>query len=69
MASDSFGIAEGGRERLQTAIEGQVQREFQKELAAAEGDWARAAIKRKMKDEVRKRMAEVSSSQSLWGTC
>jgi hypothetical protein len=67
MTSGSSGIAVGGRERLQTAIEEQVQREFQQELAAAQGHWERAAIKRKMAEEVKKRMNEVSSPQSLWG--
>ena len=67
MTSGSSGIAVGGRQRLQTAIEEQVQREFQQELAAAQGLWARAAVKKKMAEEVKKRMAEVSSPQSLWG--
>jgi hypothetical protein len=69
MTSGSSDIAMGGRERLQTAIEEQVQREFEKELGAAQGHWERAAIKKKMAEEVKRRMDEVSSPQSLWGAC
>jgi hypothetical protein len=62
----SSGFVVDGYFRLCATIRHQVQREFEKELAGAAGYWARVAIKKKMADEVRRRMDEVSSPQSLW---
>jgi len=42
--------------RLDGAIHEQVQREFAAELAAATDYWARAAVEKKIEDEVRRRM-------------
>jgi hypothetical protein len=61
------GISEGGRERLRDAIDKQVRLDFQQELAATTEYWARAAVEKKIADEIERRMKDVASPQSLWG--
>ena len=61
------GISEGGHERLRDAIDKQVRLDFQQELAATTEHWARAAVEKKITDEIERRMKEVASPQSLWG--
>ena len=61
------GISAGGSDRLRAAIDKQVRIEFAQELAATTEYWARAAIEKKITDEVERRMKEIASSQSLWG--
>lgn len=65
--NSNSGISEGGRERLRDAIDKQVRLDFQHELAATTEFWARAAIEKKIADEVKRRMKEDASPQSLWG--
>jgi hypothetical protein len=59
-------IGAGGEQRLHDAIRDQVRLEFAKELATATEYWAHAALEKKIEDEVKRRMKEVSSPQSLW---
>ena len=61
------GISAGGRERLRVAIDKQVRIEFEQELAATTEYWARADLEKKITDEVKRRMKEIASPQSLWG--
>jgi hypothetical protein len=56
----------GGEQRLNDAIREQVRREFAEELATTTEYWAHAALEKKIEDEVKRRMKEVSSPQSLW---
>jgi hypothetical protein len=62
-----LGISEGGRERLREAIDKQVRLDFQHELVATTELWARAAVEKRIAEEVKRRMKEVASPQSLWG--
>ena len=64
--SGSSGFVADGYLRMYAAIREQVLREFEEELASANGYWSRFAVRRKMADEIGRRMGEVSSPQSLW---
>jgi hypothetical protein len=59
------GIAAGGAWRLWKAIDAEVRREFQKELAAADF-WQRRIILGKIRQEVKRRMRGVASPHSLY---
>ncbi len=65
--SNSSGFSAGGERRLNDALYEQVRREFAAELAAATEHWAYAAVEKKIEAEVKRRIKEVSSPQSLWG--
>jgi hypothetical protein len=62
----TLGISTGGEKRLRDAIEDQVRREHEAELAAAVEHWQKAAIEDKIAEEVLDRMRRLSSPQSLW---
>ena len=64
--NSNSGISEGGLERLRYAIVKQVRLDFEPELAAATEHWMRAAVEKKIEDEIDRRMKEVASPQSLW---
>ena len=64
--SGSFGFVADGDVRMSAAIREQVLREFEEELTSANGYWSRFAVRKKMVDEISRRMGEVSSPQSLW---
>jgi hypothetical protein len=49
------------------AIEQEVLRDFDRELADATQHWEKIALEKKIKDEIKKRMERVASPQSLWG--
>ena len=55
----------GGAWRLRKAIEAEVRREFEKELAAANFS-QRWMIQRKIRQEVKRRMRGVASPHSLY---
>jgi|RhiMethySRZTD1v2_1073278.scaffolds.fasta_scaffold986152_1 hypothetical protein len=59
-------IAEGGEHRLRKAIEAQVRREFEKELAAETDHWRKAELEERIAKEVKARLNRVSSPDSLW---
>jgi len=59
------GISAGGHLRLWKAIDAEVRREFEKELAAA-NFWQRRIIQRKIRQEVKRRMRGVASPHSLY---
>jgi hypothetical protein len=59
-------ISTGGRERLRHAVEEQVRREHQAELVAATDHWQRMAIEDKITREIKRRMKDLASPQSLW---
>lgn len=65
--NNSSGFSAGGKRSLKAALYEQVRREFAAELAAATEHWAHAAVEEKIEGEVKRRMKEVSSPQSLWG--
>jgi hypothetical protein len=60
------GIVADGETRLLSAIEAEVRKEYQNELAAASGFWQRMLVKKKITREVRKRLKRVASPHSLW---
>ncbi len=60
------GFVADGYLRMYAAIREQVQHEFEEELASANGYWSRFAVRKKMADEISRRMDDVSSPQSLW---
>lgn len=66
-ASGSSGLSADGERSLNKAIYEQVRREFAAELASTSEYWAHDAIEKKIEDEVKRRMKEVASPQSLWG--
>jgi hypothetical protein len=59
------GISVGGNLRLWKAIEAEVRREFEKELAAANFS-QRWMIQRKIREEVKRRMRGAASPHSLY---
>ena len=61
------GIAVGGATRLAKAIEAEVQKEFQHELAAANSREAKKAVERKIKKTIKERCREFASPYILWG--
>jgi len=63
---DSLGIAKGGERRLRKIIEAQVRREHENELAATTEHWQKMAVEEKIEREIRQRMKQISSPQSLW---
>ena len=52
---------------MKDALSEQVSREFAEELATTTEYWARAAVEKKIEDEVGRRLQQVASSHSLWG--
>ena len=60
------GIAVGGATRLAKAIEAEVQKEFQDELAAANSREAIEAVERKIKKTIKERCKEFGSPYILW---
>ena len=62
----ALGIRADGEQRLRKAVEDQVRREHEAELAAATEHWQRIAIEDKIAQEVRARMKRFASPQSLW---
>jgi hypothetical protein len=65
--SHSSRFTADGEQRLCDALGEQVRGEFAAELAAATEYWAHAAVKKKIEDEVKRRMKQVASPQSVWG--
>ena len=59
-------IAEGGEQRLLTAIEAEVRRKFEKELAAEADHWRKLEIEERISKEIKARMNRASSPDSLW---
>jgi hypothetical protein len=59
-------ISTGGEKRLRNAIEGQVRREHEAEIAAAIDHWQKRAIEDKIAQEIEDRMKSLASPQSLW---
>lgn len=59
----TFGFVADGQLRLYAAISEQVQREFKQELADPNRYWT---TREKVREEIKKRMNEVASPQSLW---
>ena len=59
-------ISEGAEQRLRKAIEAQVRREFEQELAAETDHWRKIEIEEKISKEIKARMNRVSSPFSLW---
>jgi hypothetical protein len=66
MRMNSLGIAAGGERRLREAIEAQVRREHEEELAAATGHWEKAAVEAKIRREIKERLKRLASPHSLW---
>ena len=62
---NASGISAGGAWRLRKAIEAEVRREFEKELAAANFS-QRWMIQRKICQEVKRRMRGAASPHSLY---
>lgn len=62
------GIAMGGERRLRKAIEDEVRRKYQKELSAAEGYLAEAALEIEIQKEIARRIRQASSPYSLWSS-
>jgi hypothetical protein len=65
--SDTNGFIADGERRLRDATYAPVRREFAAELAAATEYWAHAAVEKKIDEEVKRRMKDLASPQSLWG--
>ena len=63
---NSLGISTGANERLRHAVEEQVRREHEAELAASTDYWQRMAIEAKIFQELKRRMKDLASPQSLW---
>ena len=63
----SLGISAGGDERLREAVAKQVRLEFKQKIASTTELWARAALEKEIASEVKRRMKELASPQSLWG--
>ena len=68
MKEKLFGIATGGERRLRKAIEAQVRRGHQAELAAATNPSQKSAIERKIQQEIKEEMKRVASPYSLWSS-
>jgi hypothetical protein len=49
----SLGIATGGEHRLRKAIEAEVRREHEEELAATTDHWQKAALEAKIEEEIK----------------
>jgi hypothetical protein len=63
------GIATGGERRLrEAAIEAQVRREFDYELSAARELSQQVAIEEKIQHELKERMKQSASPQSMWSS-
>jgi len=68
MKSHQMGIAVGGEWRLRKATEARIRAKYQSELAAASDRQEKAAIERKMQQEIREEMKRIASPYSLWGS-
>ena len=68
MKSKPLGIATGGEQRLREAIEAQVRRQYQGELAAAPNHLQQALVEQKIQREIKKQMHRVASPYSLWSS-
>jgi hypothetical protein len=69
MKKDSFGIADGGEQRLRDAVADQVRREFEAELSAAGEDPSqKAAVEQKIQQKIKDEMKRLASPYSLWGS-
>jgi hypothetical protein len=62
------GIVADGAMRLRAAIEDEVKREYEPELAKAAGHWDKAKIELKIAKEVKKRLNRLASPYSLWSS-
>lgn len=60
------GISVGGAMRLRKAIEAQVRREYQQELASAPSFWRRMMIREKIRKEMKRRLESLASPYSLY---
>jgi hypothetical protein len=60
------GISVGGAMRLRKAIEAEVRREYEKEIASPPNFWRRKMIHEKIKKEVKRRMKNLASPYSLY---
>lgn len=62
------GISTDGEGRLRAALEAQLLEEHHEELAAVKGYWQKVALHERIRREVKKRMKELASPYSLWGS-
>jgi len=68
MKTNPFGIAIGGEQRSRQAIDAQVRREHEAELAATNDYWQKVAIEEKIQRKVEEQISRVSSPYSLWNS-
>ena len=68
MKRNPVGITSGGEQRLHEAIEAQVRREHQDELAAATDKSQKASIEQKIQRKIKAEMKRVASPYSLWSS-
>ena len=66
MRRNGCGIAIGGEQRLRVAIEAEVRKKYEEQLAATTDHWVKISIEEQIQKEVNERMKRVASPHSLW---